>query len=81
MPQPWQKVPSYFFDNDINPEGGALRFTHGAFFGSVFGTWLSERGTASDATLIGGQVGMTGNVGATKLTGAVGYYRRRCGQG
>ena len=33
-----------------------------------------ERGTASDATLIGGQVGMTGNVGATKLTGAVGYY-------
>ena len=42
MPQPWQNVPSYFFDNDINPEGGALRFTHGAFFGSVFGTWLSS---------------------------------------
>ena len=74
MPQPWTKVPTFLFDNDITPEGGALRFARGPFFGSVFGMWLSERSTDSDATLLGGQVGLTGNVGAAKLTGAVGYF-------
>jgi type II secretory pathway pseudopilin PulG len=74
MAQPWAKVPSYFFDNDITPEGGAVKFTHGAFFASAFGYWLSERAAAADATLLGAQLGMTGNVGAAKLTGAIGYF-------
>jgi putative porin len=74
MPQPWYKVSGYFFDNDINPEGMAVRFGSGPFFANAFGMWLGERSTASDATLLGGQLGLTGQVGAMKLTGALGYF-------
>jgi hypothetical protein len=74
MPQPWYKVSTYFFDNDINPEGIAARFGTGPFFANAFGMWLGERSTASDASLLGGQFGFTGQVGGAKLTGAVGYF-------
>src|SRR5262245_24574166 len=74
MPQPWYKVSGYFFDNDINPEGMAVKFGSGPFFANAFGMWLSERSTASDATLLGGQLGLTGQLGGMKLTGAVGYF-------
>lgn len=74
MPQPWQKVGSYFWDNDIMPEGMAVKYARGPFFASAFGYWLSERSSASDATLLGGQFGMTSDLGAAKLTGAVGYF-------
>jgi regulator of replication initiation timing len=74
MPQPWQKVGSYFWDGDITPEGIAVKYASGLFFANAFGYWLSERSTANDATLLGGQFGLTGNLGAAKLTGAVGYY-------
>jgi regulator of replication initiation timing len=74
MPQPWYKVSGYFFDNDINPEGISARFGAGPFFANAYGMWLSERSTANDATLLGGQLGLTGQVGGVKLTGAVGYF-------
>jgi len=74
MPQPWQRVGSYVWDGDITPEGMAAKFSRGAFFGSAFGYYLSERSSANDATLLGAQIGMTGNLGAAKLTGAIGYY-------
>jgi hypothetical protein len=74
MPQPWQRVPSMLWDGDITPEGLAVKYARGPFFANVFGHYLSERSSASDATLIGGQLGMTGNLGAASLTGAVGYY-------
>ena len=74
MPQPWYKVSGYFFDNDINPEGISARFASGPFFANVFGMWLAERSTADDATLVGGQLGLTGTLGGAKLTGAVGYF-------
>ena len=74
MPQPWYKVSGYFFDNDINPEGIAARFGTGPIFASAYGMWLSERSTANDATLLGGQLGMAGQIGGVKLTGAVGYF-------
>ena len=74
MPQPWYKVSGYFFDNDINPEGIAARFGTGPFFANAYGMWLSERSSASDATLFGGQLGMTGQLGGVKLTGALGYF-------
>jgi hypothetical protein len=74
MPMPWQRVGSFVWDGDITPEGASVRYSQGAFFGSAFGYSLSERSTASDATLTGAQLGMTGNVGAAKLTGAVGYF-------
>jgi len=74
MPQPWYKVAGYFFDNDINPEGIAVRYAGGPFFAHAFGYYLSERSTATDATLLGGQLGLTGTLGGVKLTGAVGYF-------
>jgi regulator of replication initiation timing len=74
MPQPWYKVSGYFFDNDINPEGMAVRFGTGPFFANAFGMWLGERSAASDATLLGGQLGLTGQLGGAKLTGAIGYF-------
>src|SRR5688572_22670714 len=74
MPQPWYKVSGYFFDNDINPEGIAARFGTGPFFANAYGMWLSERSSANDATLLGGQLGLMGQIGGLKLTGAVGYF-------
>lgn len=74
MPQAWVKTGSYFWDNDITPEGGALKFTRGPFFANAFAHWLSERGTATDATLLGAQLGFKTDVGPAKLIGAVGYY-------
>jgi hypothetical protein len=74
MPQPWFKVSGFFFDGDITPEGIAARYAQGAFFANTWGMWLSERGGASDATLLGGQVGLSGHVGGVKLTGALGYF-------
>src|ERR1700754_1068368 len=44
MPQPFTKTGSYFWDNDITPEGIAAKFARGPFFASAFGFWLSERG-------------------------------------
>jgi hypothetical protein len=74
MPQPWYKVTGYFFDNDINPEGIAARFGSGPFFANAFAMALSERSAASDASLLGGQFGLTSQFGGVKLTGAVGYF-------
>jgi regulator of replication initiation timing len=74
MPQPWFRPINFFFDSDITPEGIAARYATGPFFSHAFGYWLSERSTASDATLLGGQIGLVGEVGGMKLTGALGYY-------
>ena len=74
MPQPWYKVTGYFFDNDITPEGISARFATGPFFANAFAMQLSERAAASDASLLGGQMGLTGQLGGMKLTGAVGYF-------
>ncbi len=74
MPQPWQKVGAYFWDNDITPEGIAVKYATGPFFANAYGTWLSERSSANDATMLGGQLGMTGTLGGAKLMGAIGYY-------
>ncbi len=74
MPLPWERVDSAFWDNDIRPEGAAVRFRRGPFFASAFGYWLSERSAASDATLTGAQVGLEGRVAGAKLKGAIGYF-------
>lgn len=55
---------SLFFDGDFNPEGGAVKFDRGMFFGTGYGWWLTEQynanpqGENSDANLFGAQVGM-----------------------
>lgn len=74
MPQPWFKPNGFFWDTDMNPEGIAARYATGPLFAHAFGYWLSERSTANDATLLGGQLGMTGQFGGVRLTGALGYF-------
>jgi hypothetical protein len=60
----WRPGQSMFFDGDFNPEGGAVKFDRGMFFGSGYGWWLTEqfnsnpKGENSDANLFGAQVGM-----------------------
>ena len=55
---------SLFFDGDWNPEGGAIKFDRGMFFGSAYGWWLTEqynanpKGENSDANLFGAQFGV-----------------------
>ena len=74
MVQPFAKVPTYFWDGDLTPEGGALRFSRGALFASAYGFWLQESADASDANVFGAQLGMRGKVADVTLTGALHYY-------
>jgi cell division protein FtsB len=62
---PWQRTASFFFDNDVNPEGLSANFTKGNFFAGAFYDWLAERalafgsptGTNTDSIMFGAQVG------------------------
>ncbi len=53
MPYPHQRVGTFFWDPDLTPEGGAVKYAHGAFFGSAFGYWLSENATVSVSNMVG----------------------------
>jgi hypothetical protein len=63
---PWQRTASFFFDNDVNPEGMSANYTKGNFFVGAFYDWLAERalsfgnvtaGTNTDSIMFGAQVG------------------------
>jgi hypothetical protein len=63
--QPWWRTgQSLFIDADINPEGGAVMFERGMFFGSVYGAMLQENyssdpeGRNQDPHIFGGQAGV-----------------------
>ena len=63
------------FDEDLSPEGLALRFDTGGFFGNLGGFWVEERGEGDDSILIGAQAGFsTTSVNGTRLTAGVSYY-------
>ncbi len=75
-----------FYDGDTNPEGLALQFNRGMWFGSVYGTWLDEvSGAAStvtaDTLLNGVQVGARVPVGSSTLMLVAHYYDLVGGQG
>jgi Skp family chaperone for outer membrane proteins len=74
MPWPFTRVTDFFVDNDINPEGGQVKYTHGGFYGSVYGYSLSELATQSDSNVFGAQLGWKGDLGPVKFQGAVMYY-------
>ena len=66
----WRPGTSLFFDGDINPEGGAVKFDRGMLFGSAYGWWLTENYNATegssqasnrintDTSLFGAQLGL-----------------------
>jgi hypothetical protein len=60
----WRSGLSLFFDTDINPEGAAVTYERGAFFGSAYGWMLQENYTADpagrnqDPHVLGAQAGL-----------------------
>jgi hypothetical protein len=62
---PWQRTPSLFFDNDVNPEGLSVNYAKGNFFAGTYYDWLAERGlsfsgptgTNTDSIMYGAQIG------------------------
>ncbi|HTU64897.1 MAG TPA: putative porin [Steroidobacteraceae bacterium] len=80
---PWVRTASYFYDNDVNPEGLAAGYTKGNFFANAFYDWLAERalafgsptGTNTDSIMFGGQVGYRVPISdSIKLTLAGAYF-------
>lgn len=70
------------YDNDLNPEGLALRYDAGAWFANYAGLWVEERGAAEDSVLLGGQVGLRRRLGdGPTLTAGVSYYDYRNTEG
>ena len=84
MHYPWVRTQSYFFDNDVNPEGLAAAWQQGAtgFFGSVFYAGLSERSSFADSSMVGAQAGWraAASDGSRKLL-ALSYYDHGAVQG
>ena len=84
MRYPWVRTQSYFFDNDVNPEGMAAAWQQGAtgFFGSVFYAGLSERSSFADSSMVGAQAGWraAASDGSRKLL-ALSYYDHGAVQG
>ncbi len=63
------------YDEDLHPEGLALRYASGRFFGNFGGFWVEERGGDDDSILIGAQAGyQTALVNGSTLTAGVSYY-------
>lgn len=87
MKQPFFKTTqSAFWDNDVNPEGLALTFNRGMWFGSAYNYWVTEISGAentrtSDVSLAGAQIGARLPIGSATLTLAAHYYDLSAGQG
>ncbi|MFC4312231.1 putative porin [Steroidobacter flavus] len=88
MKQPFVKPgQSLFWDNDITPEGLALGFQSGMFFGTAYNYWLLENSGAentrtADTMLHGAQLGMRLPMGsASSLMLEAHYYDLSAAQG
>jgi hypothetical protein len=87
MKQPFVKPgQSLFWDNDITPEGLAMNFSSGMFFGTAYNYWVNEvsgaeTGRTSDTMLYGVQFGTRLPIGANTLMLAAHYYDLSAGQG
>ena len=87
MKQPFVKPgQSLFWDNDITPEGLAVNFSSGIFFGTAYNYWITEISGAettrtADTMLHGAQVGVRLPVGSSNLVLAAHYYDLSAGQG
>jgi len=74
---------SLFYDGDFNPEGGAVKFDRGMFFGTAYGWWVTEQynadpaGENSDANIFGLQAGMKFPLLGGETVLAANYYE--CG--
>src|SRR5690606_9419429 len=75
MKQPFFKpAGSLFWDGDINPEGLAVNFGSGRFFGTAYNYWINESSSRADTQLAGVQLGLKLPVGDGGLKLASLYY-------
>lgn len=87
MKQPFVKPgQSLFWDNDINPEGLAVNYSGGMFFGTAYNYWINEissteNSRTADTMLHGLQVGARLPIGASNLMFAAHYYDLSAGEG
>ncbi|MBM0105050.1 putative porin [Steroidobacter sp. S1-65] len=87
MKQPFVKPgQSLFWDNDINPEGLAVNFKSGMWFGTAYNYWINEESgpentRTADTLLYGLQIGTRLPLGASSLMLAAHYYDLSAGQG
>ena len=81
--QPWpyyRTGQSLFFDNDYNPEGGAIKYERGLLFGSGYAWWLNEQhndnpsAEDADTHVFGAQVGLKMPIGDASNLVAFGHY-------
>jgi hypothetical protein len=87
MKQPFFKPgQSLFWDSDVNPEGLAVSFSRGSYFGTAYNYWINEISGAestvtADTMLYGAQLGTRLPVGGSTLTLAAHYYDLSAGEG
>jgi hypothetical protein len=63
------------FDNDLNPEGLALRYARGNWFANYAGLWVEERAADDDSIMLGGQLGYRGALDdGARFTVGASYY-------
>jgi hypothetical protein len=63
------------YDNDLNPEGLALRFNRGDWFVNYAGLWVDERSAADDSIMLGGQLGYRRSIADdVRFTVGASYY-------
>lgn len=77
MKNPFYRPGSHhlIYDDDLHPEGLALRYGSGRFFANFGGFWVEERAADDDSILIGAQAGYKAtSVNGTTLTAGVSYY-------
>ncbi|HEX7114368.1 MAG TPA: putative porin [Steroidobacter sp.] len=83
FPRPGQ---SLFWDGDVNPEGLAVSFERGMWFGGAYNFWVDEvsgpeTALTADAHLAGAHVGARIPVGDSTLMLGAHYYDLGAGQG
>ena len=69
-PMPWTRTSSYFWDGDLTPEGGNLKFARGIFFGDVAYNLLSEQDSGNNTSLGIARHRQHSGVGATRRESA-----------
>ncbi|HUQ51728.1 MAG TPA: putative porin [Gammaproteobacteria bacterium] len=63
------------YDNDLNPEGLALRYARGDWFANYAGLWVEERSAADDSIMLGGQFGFRHMLdNGMRVTAGASYY-------
>lgn len=85
MPNPvFRPGQTLFYDNDFNPEGGAVKFERGILFGTAYGWWITEGYNADadssanwDARILGLQAGLKFPLLGGETILAANYYE--CG--